>query len=181
MVSFIPQSTTVLYYKVELNLLKQKGKEYPWPRPPRCPCCGHHRLWGHGYVERYFDGHNYPFWVKRYLCPHCKRVHTLRPAQYHRRFHSRWVLIFWSLGIKIVLGTWMKDIPRQSQQYWWRGFIKQAQRHSHGVETELLVELLKLYFRQILFATHSVNYYEIRSYSVPPHLSFAFTPPDGFG
>jgi hypothetical protein len=37
------------------------------------------RLWGHGHVPRYLDALVEPVWVKRWRCPVCRAVHTLRP------------------------------------------------------------------------------------------------------
>ena len=46
----------ILYFGIDVNLLETQGKRYPWPRPPWCPRCRSPRLWGHGYVGRFFDG-----------------------------------------------------------------------------------------------------------------------------
>jgi len=42
----------ILHVRVDEKRLRENGKLYPWPR--RCPRCGG-RLWGHGYVPRYFE------------------------------------------------------------------------------------------------------------------------------
>ena len=47
----------ILSLSVNLPSLMSQGKSYPWPRPPCCPRCEGRRLWGHGYVGRYFDGY----------------------------------------------------------------------------------------------------------------------------
>ncbi len=45
-----------------------QGKLYPWPRPGWCPRCGSARLWGHGFVLRYFDGCGGAHPMKRWRC-----------------------------------------------------------------------------------------------------------------
>ena len=78
----------VIYYHVDLEELRQQGKGYQWQKPQRCPSCEMAGLWGHGYIQRYFDGYSEPLWIKRYRCPHCRAVHILRPATHYRRFQA---------------------------------------------------------------------------------------------
>ena len=42
------------FCNVSLKRLAQEKKNYPWQRPKECPNCKE-RLWGHGYVLRYFN------------------------------------------------------------------------------------------------------------------------------
>ena len=46
----------VIFFPVILKQLFHLGRFFPWPKPERCPRCGSHRLWGHGFVAAYFDG-----------------------------------------------------------------------------------------------------------------------------
>jgi len=41
-------------------------------------------LWGHGYVERYFGELSERIPLKRWRCPDCCAVHTVRPDNYWR-------------------------------------------------------------------------------------------------
>jgi len=65
------------------------GRRYPFPRPPNClkEGCKSQKLWGHGYVEAYFDGYNFPICLRRYRCDDCGCVHTIRPFGYWPRHH----------------------------------------------------------------------------------------------
>jgi hypothetical protein len=118
----------VLHVPVNVKSLVELGKRYPWPRPPRCLSCGSPRIWGHGYVRRYFEGFIHPLWVKRLRCPDCRTVYTLRPDLFYRGFLYSVTMILSSLMAKMVDGRWLSSIPRQNQQYWFKGLRLQAQR-----------------------------------------------------
>jgi hypothetical protein len=148
------------------------GKRYPWPRPPRCPRCGGLRLWGHGYVPRYFDELVQPVWIKRWRCPECGAVHTLRPATHWRRFWATLALITLSLTDKMEKGRWRKEVSRQRQQYWWRGFDIQSL-----VNGEPAATLPTLLDHGIIAATHSLIDRAIIPWPQPPHPSLAATGP----
>jgi hypothetical protein len=126
------------------------GKLYPWPRPESCPRCSNRRLWGHGYVRRYFDGVPKPLWIKRWRCPDCGGVHTCRPDSHWRRFLAPISVILVSLVSKIMGLRWPQDESRQRQQYWYRGFIIQSR--FDGLPP---VSVESLHLAGIVVATHS--------------------------
>jgi hypothetical protein len=118
----------VLQVAVNVKKLCELGKKYPWPRPKRCLSCNSPRVWGHGYVRRYFEGYTQPLWVKRLRCPDCHIVYTLRPDLFYRGFrYSLWTILS-SLVTRIVQHRFMPCLPRQKQQYWYKGLLFQAQR-----------------------------------------------------
>jgi len=157
------------------------GEKYPWPRPPCCPRCKSLRMWGHGYVRRYFDDFVQALYLKRYRCPDCGAVHTLRPHLYDRRFQVTWFTIFLSLLKKITLGQWLSGLSRQRQQYWWRGFRKHASRRRNFTSETALATLVTLFEAEHLWATHSLTHYERTPLEEPPHRRFAFPCPWGVG
>ncbi len=157
------------------------GENYPWPRPAWCPRCRSTRLWGHGYVGRFFDGFEKALLLKRYRCPECGAVHTLRPHLYDRRFQVMWFTIFLSLLRKITHDQWLMGIGRQRQQYWWRGFKKQASRKRNFTPQAALATLTPLFEAKFLLATHSLTHYERTSLGEPPHRRLAFLCPWGVG
>lgn len=118
----------ILHFRADVKRLDEEGKRYSWPRPARCPRCGSPRVWGHGYVGRYFEGRLRPLWMKRYRCADCGGVHTLRPTGYFRGFFYSVRTILRSLVEKLVHGRWLRWIARQVQQYWFRGFRLQSSR-----------------------------------------------------
>jgi hypothetical protein len=170
-----------MYFPIDVNLLEKVGKKYPWPRPPWCPRCRGPRLWGHGYVGRYFDDFPEALWLRRYRCPDCGAVHTLRPQLYDRRFRVIWFILFLSLLRKITIGRWLAGISRQRQQYWWRGFKRQASRHRNFSEQKALETLVALLKAESLLATHSLTHNARTPLGEPPHRKFAFPCPWGVG
>ena len=172
----IPKSTTrvaalIVYLSVDCIALSTLGKAYRWPRPRQCPQCGGSRLWGHGYVERFFDSTDAALWMKRWRCPDCYAVHTMRPDTHWRGFWADSETILESLRGKEIDERWCLDLCRQRQQYWWRGF--QIQRRFTGA----FADLSSLIEQHIIAATHSLTHREIRTVESEPHRIFAFTPP----
>ena len=46
------------YVSAKLKEIFKMGRDYPWIKPKVCLRCKDSKLWGHGYVESYFDGFN---------------------------------------------------------------------------------------------------------------------------
>jgi len=117
----LPQDNLLLLHlPVDVKILYELKKMYPWPKPRRCPKCEGFRLWGHGYSPRYFEGFVEPLWVKRYRCPECGAVHTCRPSGYFERYRYPVVDVLMSLLHKVITGRWLCGINRQSQLGWYR-------------------------------------------------------------
>lgn len=110
----------LLFFSVILKELSEKGRDYPWPRPQKCPRCGAHGIWGHGFISAIFDGFNQPLFLKRYRCPHCRCVVRLRPSGYFSRFQSPLGVIRESISTKEDKGVWLKGLSRSRQAHWWR-------------------------------------------------------------
>ena len=161
----------IIYLSVDFKLLHREGNRYPWRRPGRCPRCGGARLWGHGYVLRFFDDDSAAVWMKRWRCPDCGGVHTMRPRQYWRGFWASWEVIVAAVLRKQEGRKWLSWINRQRQQYWWKGYQMQSRFEGGRLS---VVQLLR---RGVIVATHSVGYREIRPLLHGPHRIFAVTPP----
>jgi hypothetical protein len=173
--SVIPQSTyrvaaLVVYLSVDCNDVSTRGKAFRWPRPELCPSCEASRLWGHGYVRRFFDGFDEALWMKRWRCPECGAVHTARPDRFWRGFWAQHSTIIASLFERECERRWLPRPCRQRQQYWWRGF--QIQRQFDSV----FATLTSLVAESLIIATHSLTHREVRSFAVSPHRIFAYTP-----
>jgi len=159
-------------------------KKYPLPHPPWCPRCRGLRLWGHGYVGRVFDGVQAALLLKRYRCPDCGAVHTLRPHLYDRRFQVIWFTIFLSLLKKIAIGQWLTGISRQRQSRLrreWREFKKHALRQRNVGPKTALATLVRLFEAEHLLATHSLTHYERTPLGESPHGRFAVSFSCGVG
>ena len=161
----------ILPLSVDMASLLSLGKHYSWPRPPRCPRCKGSRLWGHGYVPRYFDNLMEPLWIKRWRCPECHAVHTLRPQTHWRRFLVPWALIVISLQGKLEGRRWGHEFSRQRQQYWWQGFLRQSLRE--GTPRALNTLLCE----GIIVATHSLSDCAIVPWPHSPYPRLAATAP----
>jgi len=130
----------VIFFSVILNKLFIHGREYPWPKPARCPRCNGCRLWGHGFIFAYFDGYDQPFELKRYRCPECRCVLRLRPAGYFKRFQAPVATIRCSVAFKAQTGKWIAGISRTRQCHWFRSLRKRIKAYltdmwSHGIVT----------------------------------------------
>lgn len=162
----MPNSTKhkrlIIYFDHRVKKIFEEGKDYVWRRPERCPKCGSGRLWGHGYVERYFEGFEMALWMKRWRCPDCGGVHTMRPKDFWRRFRHRVTGIVKSLEEKISLGKWLGELSRQVEQYWWRGFGRQCARAGKTSKRSLEV-LERLLTGGVMAATHSLDFFRIET------------------
>lgn len=159
----------ILYLSVNLHEVSRAGKGFCWVRPSRCPRCNGVRLWGHGYVGRYFGRFAEMLWMKRWQCPECGAVHTARPLEYWRGFQATVGAISASLWLRVERGRWLGSFSRQRQEYWWRGLERCLAIRGKTADLEELLDT-----GQIL-ATHSLHYREINHVEEPPHRIFAFT------
>ncbi len=151
----------VLHVAVDVKRLFELGKKYPWPRPERCLVCKSSRLWGHGYVQRYFEGFTLPLWVHRLRCNDCHTVYTLRPDRFYRRFRYPVPTIILSLMTKIGRGFWLSFVPRQNQQYWLQGLAAQNLRFG-GQPVPNLYLVKKMIASGLIPATHSFDCERLR-------------------
>lgn len=146
----------IIYFFVSVKNLFNIGKDYPWHKPDVCPGCKGRRLWGHGYTQRCFSDLTQKLWVKRYRCPDCDSVHTMRPATHWRRFHTSISNILRSLINKIKRNRWISSLPRQNQQYWFKGLIFQAS-HLVNILSPTVDVLRGLISRAVIPASHSMH------------------------
>lgn len=124
-------------------------------------------------MARFFDGVTDAVWVKRWRCPDCHAVHTMRPRSHWRGFWASASAIVAVLSEKLAGGPWTEDFSRQRQQYWWRGYQKQS-RFSGAV-----VALPQLLEQGIIVATHSLTHRAISAFAEPAHRIFAVTAAHG--
>ena len=164
----------IIYFVVNVNTLIELGKQYSWPRLKRCLVCGGSRVWGHGYVRRFFDGTEEALWLKRYRCPDCSKVYTVRPKSHYRNFWASRITILKSIFNKLIHNSWITGVSRQRQQYWFKGFKLQAMRHETPRKLSVDV-LLRLYTANIIVVTHSLKYFESESSGIMPYRRLALT------
>lgn len=85
----------------------------------RCLSSG---VWGHGFAERYFDGFPGALVLRRYRCPHCGCVHTLRPQGYLPRHQAPASEIVHEVCHRVCTGRWDRGSPRsrERRRHWLR-------------------------------------------------------------
>jgi len=95
-----------------------------------------------------------PLWVRRFRCPDCGAVYTLRPDTFARGFRYSFMTILSSLVRRITGLSLLPHPSRQAQQHWYRGLRLQSSRTGNvphpGIET-----LNTLLARDIVPFTHS--------------------------
>ena len=134
------QQASLLLLQVDVDVKKvfDQGKLFPWPRPPSCPRC-HGRIWGHGFVEAYFDGFAKALLLRRYRCPDCHLILRLRPRDYWPRFQASIPAILQSLTHRLTFHRWPSFLSRQRQGHWLRSLIRKVRWHlGVGWEGDLL-------------------------------------------
>ena len=160
--------TLILIIRLCMEKLQVLGKDFPWEKPERCPECGSIGLWGHGYVLRYFHEIVTGLWIKRYRCPDCHAVHTLRPFDYSPGFQYSWTTIQNSIQEKKNGSNFLKTVSRQCQQYWFKAYrFQQKRQRNFTVSYDIPSSQKDVTFR--------INYHEIPCTEDPPYLPFAVT------
>jgi len=116
--------------------LKNSKKNYSWKKPKECPntAC-RKKLWGHGFVLRYFDSCPEGVYLKRWRCPHCQLVITCRPIGYWRRYQETISNIFEALQFRIKQLKWPDWVTRQRGGHWLKTLISNAKIHLLMKET----------------------------------------------
>ena len=117
----------IIWVSVDFKGLMAAGKKYSWKRPRSCPGCGG-AVWGHGYVWRYFAEAMAGCRIKRYRCPNCKKVITMRPLGYWPRYCHRRETIYASLEGRLKSKRWPKELKRQVCGHWLRCLKRQVKK-----------------------------------------------------
>ena len=110
----------IIFFPVILKSLFEKGRDYPWLRPEKCPHCNNYKVWGHGFVGGLFDGFRQPLLLRRNRCPDCGCIIRCRPAGYFKRFQASIETIRCSISSKTEKGRWLPGISCSRLTHWWR-------------------------------------------------------------
>ena len=118
---------------VSVKEIFRRGRKYPFLRPRSClrAGCGSTRIWGHGFVVCYFDDCDGFVELRRWRCPDCGAVYTMRPFGYWPRHHAPIRIILKSLCHRILRGCWDKalGLTRQRQGHWLRALRRNIPAH----------------------------------------------------
>jgi hypothetical protein len=115
----------ILPYKITLEELSKAGKDFKWPNH-HCGAC-QRNMWGHGYVARYFTAILNVVYLKRYRCPGCGVVMTIRPEGYWPHIRSSIFAAYEALKSKLRHGRWPPLFPRQRGWHWLKRMVLFAQ------------------------------------------------------
>lgn len=117
----------ILFVEVCVKRLAELGREYLWDKPAQCPKCQSVRLWGHGYVEAYFDeAGSRCVLLKRYRCPECRVVLRLRPVGYWRRIQATIATVRQCVMERLEKGRWPPNSNPPRQRHWLRALKRQV-------------------------------------------------------
>jgi transposase-like protein len=103
----------ILLLAQHLITLKENSNSY---RLNFCPHCGIEGVWNHGHYDRKSDrsGELNPIFILRFLCPHCKKTHSVLPECIPPR---RWYM--WSIQqsvlLKMISGEGIRATSRSEQ------------------------------------------------------------------
>ena len=119
----------IQFVAVILKEIFDQGREFCWKRPSKCSRCGSFKVWGHGFVPALFDGFNKALLLKRYRCPDCGCVITMRPASHFSRFQASRSTIRSALQHRINYGKWPPDPTSARMRHWLTNLKRQIKAH----------------------------------------------------
>ena len=83
-------------------------RAFPFYRPERClrEGCKSTKIWGHGFVLLCIEGYDKPLPFRRWRCPTCGCVYTIRPCGYWSRHSAPVWTIAEVLRYRLTHGFW---------------------------------------------------------------------------
>ncbi len=145
----------ILDVKAKLNEIFKQGRDYPWKKPNNCPCCKTYRLWGHGFVTRFFDNFIKGLLLRRYRCPDCGCVIVMKPYGYFRRFQASVRTIRYCISERIRTGRWPPGLSGPRRRHWLSALKRKALAY-YGVDADLLHVFDALLKKQIIAVSRSI-------------------------
>jgi len=115
----------IQFVDVVLKVIFVQGRNFLWQRPSECPKCANWKVWGHGHVQRNFEGFSVPLWLKRYRCPECGCIIQMRPSSHFSRFQSSREVIRFALARRISHGKWPPGQFSGRMRHWLRNLRRQ--------------------------------------------------------
>lgn len=116
-----PADQVLIHTDAPLAQVAAQGKNFKWNRPI-CDC-GCEKVWGHGYTFRFFDGLDEPTWLRRYRCPAFRRVFTMIPSGFGRRYRTMISVIWKAIEERLRGPCWPPGVSRQRGGHWLRRFL----------------------------------------------------------
>jgi len=101
-----------------------RDAEYP---PCNCPDCNQ-KLWSHGFRDRNLE--NTKIILKRYRCPRCTKVISIKPEGMLDYFQTLLKTMLVTLEHRLTFKSWPHLIPRQRSGHWLRAFYRHHKMHA---------------------------------------------------
>lgn len=114
----------IIFEKIDLDQLLLLEKEFEWERPycNKCKCS----FYGHGYVFRFFNSLPSGIYLKRWRCPRCRTVATVRPDSHWKGFQESISQVFKTLIFRVTNFKWPPWCTRQRGGHWLNKLIANA-------------------------------------------------------
>lgn len=116
----------IIHVAVKLKEIDKLGRNYPWPTPARCPCCSNFKVWGHGFVDAWFDGFPDAIILKRWRCPLCNCIMRCRPKGYFNRFQAAIKIIRFFIFHRLNHDRWPPGFGCARPGHWLRSLKKRV-------------------------------------------------------
>ncbi|MEA2040678.1 MAG: hypothetical protein U9N82_12770 [Thermodesulfobacteriota bacterium] len=124
----------ILSVTANLKEIEEKGRNYQWVKPKVCLRCRESHLWGHGFVESWFDGYVYALLLRRYRCPLCGCVIKLKPKGYLKHFQTKTESIRFHIVSRLKTDKWPEGCSISARcRHWLRALKRQTMAHL-GIE-----------------------------------------------
>jgi len=139
------------YVSAKLNEILEKGRDYSWEKPSHCPRCNMFRLWGHGFVTKFYDNFAQALFLRRYRCPDCGCVILMKPYGYFRRFQAPIETIRHCISERIKTGRWPPGLAGPRQRHWLRALKRKALAY-RGVNAGPLLDVFDALLKKRIIA-----------------------------
>lgn len=116
-----PATFVLVFTDVLVDEIATQGKSFKWIRPS-CSC-GCLKVWGHGYRSRFVANFAEALLLKRFRCPRCRKVFTLLPEGFCRRYQTAGTEMGRALAARFAHRGWPRGFPRQRAGHWMRKFL----------------------------------------------------------
>lgn len=120
-------------------------------------------------------------WMKRWSCPDCRQIHTLRPDGYQSRILHSLETIRTSLLYKMQQGFFKADgASRQVQQHWWKQLKRWFRGKSLCLDRRTIETHIHRSYHLPVGKNPSYRIVRFTGADVYPYLPFALSTKDPF-
>ena len=115
----------IVLTKYNVKDVAAQGKGFNWCRLKCCKKCKS-KVWGHGFVYRFFNGIINAVPIKRWICSSCGTVYVCVPVNYWTRYQESISKIFKFLIYRVTHHKWPPETTRQRGGHWMNKLINNA-------------------------------------------------------